>query len=150
MWKDNLGIDTNIMVRDPGEVEAARASGAFDLIRRGVVLPTVDETVSMLSIFGSSGSASIDAAVTPEPTSPFRRENYNSGPSDSTDPAAPTAEQPAAILTEEEALYQLRSIPLYFPTSYSLVKPYVKGFDLNALDAPSLKSVEIDSNWRTR
>ncbi len=150
MWKDNLGIDTNLMVRDAGEVESARASGAFDLIRRGVVLPTADETVSMLSIFGSNGSVSIGPAEAPEPTSPFRRENYNSGPSAPTDPAAPTASAPAMILTEEEALYQVRSIPLYFPTSYSLVKPYVKGFDLNALDAPSLKSVEIDSNWRTR
>lgn len=150
MWKDNLGIDTNLMVRDPGEVEAARASGAFDLIRRGVVLPTADETVGMLSIFGSNGGMSIDPAATPETTSPFRRENFNSGPSAPTDPTTPTAPPSALILTEEEALYQLRSIPLYFPTSYSLVKPYVKGFDLNALDAPSLKSVEIDSNWRTR
>lgn len=150
MWKENLGVDTNLMVRDPGEVEAARASGAFDLIRRGVVLPSADETVSMLSIFGPAGSAPIDPAATPETTSPFRRENFNTGPSAPTDPAVPTTPPPAMILTEEEALYQLRSIPLYFPTSYSLVKPYVRGFDLNALDAPSLKSVEIDSNWRTR
>lgn len=150
MWKDNLAIDTNIMVRDPAEIEEARASGAFDLIRRGVVLPTADETVSMLSIFGSNGSVAVGATATPETTSPFRREDYASGPSPSVDPAAPTPPRQAAILTEEDALYELRSIPLYFPTSYSLVKPYVKGFDLNALDAPSLKSVEIDSNWRTR
>ncbi|MDI1243091.1 MAG: peptide ABC transporter substrate-binding protein [bacterium] len=150
MWKDNLSIDTNIMVRDPAEIEAARASGAFDLIRRGVVLPTADETVSMLSIFGSSVSVPGDSTVMPETVSPFRREDYDSGPSVSVDPAAPLAAEQALVLTEEEALYQLRSIPLYFPTSYSLVKPYVKGFDLNALDAPSLKSVEIDSTWRTR
>jgi len=151
MWKDNLGIDTNLMVRDPAEIEAARASGAFDLIRRGVVLPTADETVSMLSIFGANASqVAMDPLATPEPTSPFRRDNTNGGPSAPTDPAAPTAPAPTAILTEEEAMYQLRSIPLYFPTSYSLVKPYVKGFDLNALDAPSLRSVEIDPNWRTR
>lgn len=151
MWKDNLGIDTNLMVRDPAEIEAARASGAFDLIRRGVVLPTADETVSMLSIFGSNtAQTGTEPVGTPEPTSPFRRDNNNSGPSAPTDPAAPTVPAPAAILTEEEAIYQLRSIPLYFPTSYSLVKPYVKGFDLNALDAPSLKAVEIDPNWRTR
>lgn len=150
MWKDNLGIDTNLMVRDPAEVEAARASGAFDLIRRGVVLPTADETVSMLSIFGTDPSQiAADPLATPEPTLPFRRET-NGGPSAPTEPAAPIEPAATTVLTEEEALYQLRSIPLYFPTSYSLVKPYVKGFDLNALDAPSLKSVEIDPNWRTR
>lgn len=150
MWKDNLGIDTNLMVRDPAEVEAARASGAFDLIRRGVVLPTADETVSMLSIFGTDPSQiAADPLATPEPTLPFRRET-NGGPSAPTEPAVPVEPAATTVLTEEEALYQLRSIPLYFPTSYSLVKPYVKGFDLNALDAPSLKSVEIDPNWRTR
>ena len=150
MWKDNLGIDTNLMVRDLAEVEAARASGAFDLIRRGVVLPTADETVSMLSIFGADPShIAVDPLATPEPTLPFRRET-NGGPSAPTEPAAPIEPAATTVLTEEEALYQLRSIPLYFPTSYSLVKPYVKGFDLNALDAPSLKSVEIDPNWRTR
>jgi oligopeptide transport system substrate-binding protein len=150
MWKDNLGIDTNLMVRDLAEVEAARASGAFDLIRRGVVLPTADETVSMLSIFGTDPSQiAADPLATPEPTLPFRRET-NGGPSAPTEPAAPIEPAATTVLTEEEALYQLRSIPLYFPTSYSLVKPYVKGFDLNALDAPSLKSVEIDPIWRTR
>ncbi|MEO5859554.1 MAG: peptide ABC transporter substrate-binding protein [Pyrinomonadaceae bacterium] len=151
MWKENLGIDTNLMVRDAAEVEAARVSGAFDIIRRGVVLPTADETVSMLSIFGESASQAVgEPLVTPEPTAPFRRDNFNSGPSALPDPVDPNTVPPPAILTEEEALYQLRSIPLYFPTSYSLVKPYVKGFDLNALDAPSLKSVYIDPNWRTR
>ncbi len=151
MWKQNLGIDTNLMVRDQAEIEAARESRAFDLIRRGFVLPTADETVSMLSIFGTpSKTEPVDPLASPEPVSPFRRENSNGGPSASTDAAEQIPATPATILTEEEALYQLRSIPLYFPTSYSLVKPYVKGFDLNALDAPSLKSVEIDPNWRTR
>ncbi|MEQ1763039.1 MAG: peptide ABC transporter substrate-binding protein [Pyrinomonadaceae bacterium] len=150
MWKENLGIDTNIMVRDPAEIDVARASGAFDLIRRGVVLPTADETASMLSIFGYSPSpTTVDPLATPEPRSELRREGFQSGPSVSVDPSAPPA-GPPQILTEADALYELRSIPLYYPTSYSLVKPYVKGFDLNALDAPSLKSVEIDPNWRAR
>ena len=38
---------------------------------------------------------------------------------------------------------ELDAIPLYFPTSYSLVKSYVQGFDINALDAPHLKDVRI-------
>ncbi|MFN6962795.1 MAG: hypothetical protein ACK4S4_03410 [Pyrinomonadaceae bacterium] len=52
------------------------------------------------------------------------------------------------IVDEEEALYEMRAIPLYFPTSYSLVKPYVDGFDINALDSPLLKRVSIDAAWR--
>jgi oligopeptide transport system substrate-binding protein len=148
MWKNNLGIDTNLMVRDPGEVEAARASGAFDLIRRGIVLPTTDETASMLSIFGSNSGFPIDPATVPATTPTLRRDT--TGPIAPTDPPTPAPATSTVILTEEEALYQIRAIPLYSPTSYSLVKPYVKGFDLNSLDAPSLRSVEIDPNWRTR
>ncbi len=52
------------------------------------------------------------------------------------------------ILTEAEALEKLPAIPLYFPISFSLVKPYIKGFETNALDAPSLQKVEIDNNWQ--
>ena len=54
------------------------------------------------------------------------------------------------ILSEAEAILEVPAIPLYFPTSYSLVKPYVKGFDMNSFDAPSLKKVEIDSSWQPK
>lgn len=148
MWKANLGIETNILVRESAEIESARVTGAYDIIRRGVVMPTTDETVSMLSIFaGKTAGPSADPLASPESRLEFQRE---SGPAPSIDPTAPAALPKGPILTEADALYELRSIPLYFPTSYSLVKPYVKGFDLNALDAPSLKSVTIDPNWRTR
>ncbi len=54
------------------------------------------------------------------------------------------------ILTETEALFEFPAIPLYFPTSYSLVKPYILGFETNNLDAPSLKNVRIDNNWQPK
>ena len=54
------------------------------------------------------------------------------------------------ILTEEEAIGELFAIPLYFPTSYSLIKPYILGFEINTLDAPSLKDVKIDSDWQPK
>ena len=54
------------------------------------------------------------------------------------------------IRSEEEALYQFYAIPLYFPTSYSLVKPYVSGFEINSLDAPLLKDVSIDNTWQPK
>jgi hypothetical protein len=61
-----------------------------------------------------------------------------------------TSANTAKFFNEAEALYQLRGIPLYFPISYSLVKPYVRGFDVNSLDAPSLKDVTIDSGWQPK
>jgi hypothetical protein len=53
-------------------------------------------------------------------------------------------------LTEEAAIFELRAIPLYFPKSYAMVKPYVSGFEMNSLDAPSLKEVSIDNDWQPR
>ena len=52
------------------------------------------------------------------------------------------------IETERQALNELKAMPIYFASSYALVKPYVAGFDTNVLDAPSLKKVRIDANWR--
>jgi len=57
-----------------------------------------------------------------------------------------TSTQPV-IESEAVALNELRAMPLYFASSYALVKPYVVGFDSNVLDAPSLKQVRIDTNW---
>ncbi len=50
-------------------------------------------------------------------------------------------EDGALFLTEAEAIIEFPAIPLYFPTSYSLVKPYIQGFEMNTLDAPSLKTL---------
>ena len=47
-------------------------------------------------------------------------------------------------------MYEIYAIPLYFPTSYSLVKPYDKGFETNGLDAPLLKDISIDSDWQPK
>ena len=148
MWTQNLGIETEIIVKEPIELESLKLSGEYDLIRRGIVLPTADEIASILAIFGSNGDSIPDSAKTPEPVSPFSRETSLSGPLATETLVSSLV--PAPILTEDDALYELRSIPLYFATSVSLVKPYVKGFDANVLEAPSLKSVEIDPNWRTQ
>ena len=60
--------------------------------------------------------------------------------------AAPPAVVPPPILSEAQALREVPAVPVYFATSYSLVKPYVQGFDANALDAPSLQRVRIDTS----
>jgi len=51
------------------------------------------------------------------------------------------------IQNEAAALKQFAAIPLFFASSYALVKPYVSGFETNLQDAPSLKSVKIDPDW---
>lgn len=151
MWKQNLNLDTEIVVKDAAEVERLRAAGDFDLVRRGVVFPTSDQTASLMSIFEPIPKPAVPAATpaaqpspTPLPKDPFERE---------TAPFA-TEQKPQiefvepVILTEEDAVYELRAIPLYFPTSFALIKPYVAGFETNSLDAINLSSVAIDSDWR--
>jgi oligopeptide transport system substrate-binding protein len=149
MWKKNLDIETEVIVKDQAEFDQAKIAGDFDIIRRNVVFPTADETASMLAIFGMPENSSIEPATVPSPLAEPGRDKPISGPSAeiSTNPPPPA---PAKILTNDDALYELRAIPLYFPTAHHLVKPYVQGFDGNSLDAPSLKTVQIDPNWRTR
>jgi oligopeptide transport system substrate-binding protein len=50
--------------------------------------------------------------------------------------------------SETQALKDLKAMPIYFASSYAVVKPYVSGFDPNVLDAPSLKNTRINTNWR--
>jgi hypothetical protein len=51
------------------------------------------------------------------------------------------------VETEAQALKDLKAMPIYFASSYSLVKPYVSGFDSNVLDVPSLKKTRMNTNW---
>jgi ABC-type transport system substrate-binding protein len=149
MWKQHLNVETEIVVREAAELDQVRLSGDYDIIRRNVVLPTTDETASMISLFGMPEAASTTVSD-PIPT-PIGDQSSGqiSGPS-AEEPQAVATRAPAPILTNDDALYEVRAIPLFYPTSYFLVKPYVKGFEGNSLDARSLKSVEIDANWRTR
>jgi oligopeptide transport system substrate-binding protein len=56
---------------------------------------------------------------------------------------------PPPILTETQRVWaEIPAIPLYFPLSYVLVKPYVAGFEPNLLDAPALANVEIKTDWQ--
>lgn len=171
MWKQNLGIETEIIVREYDEMEAVRQAGDYDLIRRGAVLPTSDETANMLAIFGGapeektgaekdgrSGKAESRPPLPRYPDPPPPLPNANAGlsefdglpPSVTDELKVEISGERKPILTEDAAIYEVPGIPLYFPTSYSLVKPYVKGFDINALDAPLLKLVRIDSSWKEK
>jgi len=153
MWKQNLNVETDIIVKEPDELASVRDLGDYDLIRRGTVLPTSDEFANFISIFGYEAIAPVaetENTVTKQiehgPSDVGIIPDLGSQPIMSTDNTANEGQ----ILNEAEALYQLHGIPLYFPISYSLVKPYVRGFNVNSLDAPSLKDVTIDSNWQPK
>ncbi|MEO6049950.1 MAG: peptide ABC transporter substrate-binding protein [Pyrinomonadaceae bacterium] len=161
MWKQNLNLDTVILVKEATEIEDVRKSGDFDLLRRGVVLPVNDELVNITAILGSAKKI-VEKPVTERTTrdgSNFEKQAPIPGGEDSKGGPveAPGEEiirveisEMVSILTEEDAIFELKVIPLYFPTTYSLVKPYIRGFEMNGLDAPSLKEVSIDNNWQPK
>ena len=150
MWKQFLNIDSEIIVKESSEMDAVRLTGDFDLIRRGVVLPTNDELVNLMAFRGNTpdkpssgrpaGAAAADQNQTslsdPTPDSP------------ASDESAISPGPPELTNAVDEAFFEMTAIPLYFPTSYALVKPYIVGFELNGLDAPSLIEVRIDNGWQ--
>lgn len=158
MWKTNLNLETSIIVKEASEIEAVKTSGDYDLIRRGVVLPTADEMVSLTALFGTAiktvRHVETDAKPGGSNGEPFGQpidKDKRGGPFEPAESEVPKAQPPATVmLTEGDAIYELNAIPLYFPMSYSLVKPFVRGFDMNGLDAALLKDVSIDSNWQPR
>jgi oligopeptide transport system substrate-binding protein len=163
MWKKNLNIETDIIVKENGDFETAKTNGEFDLIRRGIVLPTANETTNMLAIFpprvksakveipvettnSNVGNSNVNAANTEVANSGT---NVNIGTNSHIQLEIEKPVEEKIILNEVEAIAEIPAIPLYFPKSYSLVKPYIQGFETNVLDAPSLKNVKIDENWQT-
>lgn len=154
MWQQNLNIETQIIVKEASEIEAVRAAGDFDIVRRGIVLPTNDELVSLASIFGSARKpADTEPAdiAAGEPRDQAKTQGPNPADESANTDAAKKAEAVDNMtMTEADAIFELRAIPLYFPTSYALVKPYVRGFEMNGLDAPSLKEISIDSSWQPK
>jgi oligopeptide transport system substrate-binding protein len=145
MWKQNLDIETEIVAKENAEVEAARYSGDFDLVRRNTVFPTADEFMGILAILEpprpqaatiSTGAGASGVEADPSRSSSDTDSNQNGD----ADP----------VVTEANAIYELWAIPLYFPTSYSLVKPYVSGFDSNSLDSPRLANVSINNDWQPK
>lgn len=151
MWKQNLGIETQLIVKESAEIEATKLAGEYDLIRRGVVLPSADELVGLESVFGSAEKVEVPLVRPAENEIPTTSEENGRGPSgidEKVRDTKPEVPKGPAILTEADVIFELNAIPLYFPTSYSLVKPYVRGFDSNALDSPLLQNVSIDTGWQ--
>lgn len=139
MWRTALSIQTEIVIKNWEEYEATIKSGGYDVVRRGMVMQTTDELTNLRLLFESDSQAQAPA---PQPTA-IERAKAN-GPHE----AAPTAaKRTDTIESESQALKELKSVPIYFASSYALVKPYVSGFEANVLDAPSLKNTKIDTSW---
>lgn len=158
-WKQHLNVETELIVKENSELSEIQKRGEFDLLRRGVVLPSADETMSLAAILGYDKMVIEQPTVeqTPLTGDPIRSDLPQTGPNAS-EPAArandeesvktPERAVPEGSYSEDDALFDLRSIPLYFPTSYSLVKPYVLGFETNGLDAPLIKAIAVDTEWQ--
>lgn len=146
MWLRELNIETEIVIKPWDEYEAAIRAGDFDVVRRGLVLQTTDEMTNMRIIFGNSGSsASENTTIHPDSTALVPPPGRAPG-APPTNESKANASQP--IETEAQGLNDLTAMPIYFASSFSLVKPYVVGFDSNVLDAPSLKTVRINTSWK--
>jgi len=137
MWRSVLNVETDIVIKNWEEYEAAIRAGDYDLVRRGLVMQTTDELTNIRMLFPEGPQPGQPAESGGQPTSTNQQEakqnNLTVSPS---------------IETEAQALRDLSAMPIYFASSYSLVKPYVSGFDANVLDAPSLKSVRINTDWK--
>jgi len=149
MWKQNLNLETEIVVKEASELEAARRSGEFDLIRRGVVFPTADEAANFRAIFDveEPGPVPPDIEIG-APGNATRDEQTAESNSNAASGKADIDSEYSLAFAEDNAIFECNAIPLYFSVSYSLVKPYVSGFELNSLDAPSLKDVRIVNDWQ--
>ncbi|MGH9872586.1 MAG: peptide ABC transporter substrate-binding protein [Pyrinomonadaceae bacterium] len=141
MWRNVLNIETEIVIKNWDEYEAAIRDGDYDVVRRGLVMQTTDELTNIRMLFPDGAQA---AQATPAGNGSASA--APGGESANLKEQTPRLLQP--IETEAQALRDLNAMPIYFASSYSLVKPYVSGFDGNVLDAPSLKSVRMNTGWK--
>ena len=148
MWKQNLNLDTEIVVKELSEIDALRGSGEYDLVRRGVVLPTVDEMASLAAIFPLPHAVE-QPSVQPTPIMGAARPESEKGLATAEEHAELNVDK-NGIVSEEQAVFEIPAIPLYFPMSYALVKPYFKGFEINGLDAIMLNEISFDSSWQKK
>jgi oligopeptide transport system substrate-binding protein len=129
MWRWALNIETEIVLRSWDEYQAAIKAGDYDIVRRGMVMQTTSEMLNITNLFEGDSQRITDTLPAPE-----------------TNPRASLPE--TAIETEAQALKDLKAMPIYFASSFSLVKPYVSGFDANVLDVACLKRTRLDTNWK--
>jgi oligopeptide transport system substrate-binding protein len=148
MWRNALGVETEIVLKSWDEYEQAMSRGDYDVARRSFVMQTTDEETNMLAMFAlpvATDTQAANAAQAASTSAPVGTSGTEAAGGEQRENHTPAAK---LITSEREALQQLPALPVYFASSYALVKPYVRGFDANLLDAPSLQRVRMDTNWQ--
>ncbi|HJU53980.1 MAG TPA: peptide ABC transporter substrate-binding protein, partial [Pyrinomonadaceae bacterium] len=156
MWRSALGIETEIIQKEWAEYEIAFREGDYDVARRSYVMQAADESASLRGMFEPETPPVIMLTAHGIEQTAQQKKAEAAKEGDAGDAAKESVAQPPAesvpaplpILNEAQALRELPAMPIYFASSYALVKPYVVGFDPNLLDAPSLKHVRIDTSWQ--
>jgi oligopeptide transport system substrate-binding protein len=153
MWRSELKIETEIIQKDWAEYEIAFRAGDYDLVRRSYVMQTADESSSLRGMFESEPAPVVPDSKASEQSAEKKAEDRKQAGVDplkenGEKPSGLASPTPSPILSEAQALRELPAMPIYFASSYALVKPYVRGFEANLLDAPSLKHVRIDTSWQ--
>jgi oligopeptide transport system substrate-binding protein len=151
MWHSVLNVETEIIQKDWNEYEAAFRSGDYDVARRSYVMQTADESSSLREML-EPDSVPVKPMTQIEQAGTTGEKNGKENPEEvakgTEKQAIASPATPQQNLTEAQAMRELRAMPIYFASSYALVKPYVNGFETNLLDAPSLKHVRIDTSWQ--
>ncbi|MDQ3819172.1 MAG: peptide ABC transporter substrate-binding protein [Acidobacteriota bacterium] len=148
MWRGALGVETEIVQKDWNDYELAFRLGDYDVARRSYVMQTLDESDNLREMLEPDAVAfnpPQQAGAQPPPTP---EKNGKTGESTKESERQAGIAMPPPTISEAQALKDLPAMPIYFASSYSLVKPYVAGFETNLLDAPSLKRVRIDTTWQ--
>ncbi|MDT7604608.1 MAG: oligopeptide transport system substrate-binding protein [Acidobacteriota bacterium] len=148
MWRSILGVETEIELKSWDEYETKLRAGEYDLAKRSTLMQTPDEQENLLAMFSPERFTFDAGEVNPtEPSGAPSSQANNGARRMGESGSAKTAAAPE-ILTEMQALKDVPAIPIYFASSFALVKPYVSGFDANLLDAYSIQRVRLDTNWQ--
>jgi oligopeptide transport system substrate-binding protein len=153
MWHSALNIETEIIMKDWDDYESAMRAGDYDVVRRSYVMQTTDEEDSLREMLEPELLPATVAATTndqqaAQPQEKNGKEKTGEARKESEKQVAAPTVAPLPVISEAQAIKDLPAMPIYFASSYALVKPYVTGFDTNLLDAPSLKRVRMDTSWQ--
>ncbi|MDT4968907.1 MAG: oligopeptide transport system substrate-binding protein [Acidobacteriota bacterium] len=148
MWRSGLGIETEIVPKDWNEYETAFRAGDYDIARRSYVIQSADESSSLRDMLEPAQPLAVDKTIETPAGAPDKNGEGGEDARIATQAQPPLPISPPPAISETQAVREHPAMPIYFASSYALVKPYVVGFDTNLLDAPSLKRVRIDTTWQ--
>ena len=74
MWESALNVETEIVIRNWDEYEAAIAAGDYDIVRRGMVMQTTSELINIRMMFERDAQALLPTASPSPESSPSPEE----------------------------------------------------------------------------